>query len=267
MNTNNRLDDIPSLTSVAANLIAEAYLTDESADVTEILKFLMYFDSNISNRLLKKALEENVDCLVLIDAVDSFITVDLCDQVVKKAIDCQLPAEILLRKVCPYISSNSIKKIVKYSIGKNCSPEILINTAASFADDQVIDVITDYAILKQTPLAIISKSLYNLAGSKTKNKIEIYRKSHDEDDSRIKKKNSERSRTSEKLKMIFENSGIEISEDNLCDNLELDSLQSISVICEIEDVFKISLPDELFQQDALLSFNDYLNAVNDLINQ
>lgn len=85
--------------------------------------------------------------------------------------------------------------------------------------------------------------------------------------SKIENSDIKKSQISEHLKMIFENSGIEISQNNLCDNLELDSLQSISVICDIEDAFEISFPDELFKEDVLLSFNDYLNAVTDLINK
>lgn len=40
-----------------------------------------------------------------------------------------------------------------------------------------------------------------------------------------------------------------------------DSLQFISIICDIEDVFDLELPNEYLSGDKLVYFNDYISLV------
>ena len=67
------------------------------------------------------------------------------------------------------------------------------------------------------------------------------------------------------LKTIFEDNGVIIitGEEDL--ELEIDSIQFLSVIVDIEETFKIEIPDDLLIADQLLSFNDFYSLVQDLL--
>lgn len=265
MSTNNRLTDIPFLTASAANLIAECYLNEDS-NIAEILKYLMFFDPNISNQLFAKALKNNIDDNILISSINPFINIDLCNDAVAKALNDRVDAKLLLEKVCPYISQMLVKQVVEYSILQKCDAQIVTQNASSYADEETINIITDYAIQSRLHPSLIVNALYSMANLETKIKIDEYREwyvaNNQKNDSKI-----EEAQVFECLKTIFDDSGIEISEENIYDDLELDSLHSISIICEIEDVFNVCLTDDILQKNELLSFNDYLEIVTDLIDK
>lgn len=68
----------------------------------------------------------------------------------------------------------------------------------------------------------------------------------------------------DKLIQIFNESGVELNLENLNENLELDSLHYISIICEIENIFDIEVPDDVLGGKPLLSFNDFFELVFNL---
>ena len=59
---------------------------------------------------------------------------------------------------------------------------------------------------------------------------------------------------------IFEQKGIYLSETDKDDELEMDSLQFISIVIEIEYCFSISIDDD-WMTDKLKTFNDFLICV------
>ena len=61
------------------------------------------------------------------------------------------------------------------------------------------------------------------------------------------------------IKRIFFENGYEIEDRTAL--LELDSLQFISIICDLEDFFKISVADDLLVGDRLSTFNDFCEMV------
>jgi len=64
-----------------------------------------------------------------------------------------------------------------------------------------------------------------------------------------------------RLKNILNESGIEFDTNNLDESLELDSLHYISIICEIENEFDITISDEILVENQLASFNDFLKLI------
>lgn len=65
----------------------------------------------------------------------------------------------------------------------------------------------------------------------------------------------------DQLKKIFLYSGIYLEADEYDDELQLDSIQFISLIVEIEKQFSIKIDEEHFADDTLKSFNDFLNLL------
>ena len=53
------------------------------------------------------------------------------------------------------------------------------------------------------------------------------------------------------LKQIINESGVEMDMSNQNEDLNLDSLHYISIICEIEDVFDVEIPDEFLGENVL----------------
>lgn len=67
-----------------------------------------------------------------------------------------------------------------------------------------------------------------------------------------------------KLINIFEDTGIIIDKDSKKENLNLDSLHYISIICEIENEFDIEIPDEMLSNNPLETFSDFENMIEEL---
>ena len=65
----------------------------------------------------------------------------------------------------------------------------------------------------------------------------------------------------EKLKMIFAGNGYIVYDDEVNEKLEVDSLQFLSILCDIESQFDIAIPDEFLINDDLCSYNDVMNMV------
>lgn len=63
------------------------------------------------------------------------------------------------------------------------------------------------------------------------------------------------------LKQIINESGVEMDMSNQNEDLNLDSLHYISIICEIEDVFDVEIPDEFLGENVLSSFNDFVQLI------
>lgn len=71
------------------------------------------------------------------------------------------------------------------------------------------------------------------------------------------------------LKTLFENVGVNIFEEHISqgEQLGIDSLQFVTVICDIENTFKIIVPDEYLSFEKLRTFNDYLDMIKVLIEE
>ncbi|MCF0135349.1 MAG: hypothetical protein HUJ69_02900 [Lachnospiraceae bacterium] len=68
----------------------------------------------------------------------------------------------------------------------------------------------------------------------------------------------------EKLLRVFESCGIFIVEDEWNDDLNLDSLQYVSVLVRIEDVFSSEIPDVYIFENTLHSFQDFRELIKEI---
>ena len=71
----------------------------------------------------------------------------------------------------------------------------------------------------------------------------------------------------ERVKKCFNNVGIIIDATENFDISEYleDSLSFITFIVEVEDEFKIEIPDEYLMEGKLVTYQDVLNMINQLI--
>ena len=69
----------------------------------------------------------------------------------------------------------------------------------------------------------------------------------------------------EKLKMVFSDNGYVIYDEAVEDQLEIDSLQFLSIMCDIESQFDIEIPDEFLVADNLDTYNDVVKMVEDIL--
>ena len=60
---------------------------------------------------------------------------------------------------------------------------------------------------------------------------------------------------------IFEQKGIFLSVDEKDDELDMDSIQFISIIVEIESVFEISIEDDDLLQSKFKTFRDFYEMI------
>ena len=63
----------------------------------------------------------------------------------------------------------------------------------------------------------------------------------------------------EKLKTVFSDNGYVIYDEAVEDQLEIDSLQFLSIMCDIE------IPDEFLVADNLDTYNDVVKMVEDIL--
>lgn len=68
----------------------------------------------------------------------------------------------------------------------------------------------------------------------------------------------------ESLKTIFEEYGADI--DNKEELLEIDSIKYVAILVEIEKEFDIVIPDEYLNYNAFENINDFINLIEDLVN-
>ncbi len=67
------------------------------------------------------------------------------------------------------------------------------------------------------------------------------------------------------LKEIFEGKGIFISEDAYEEPMFLESLQFVAIIIDIEEEFSIQIPDEYYLMNKLVSFHDFCEMIQTLL--
>lgn len=63
---------------------------------------------------------------------------------------------------------------------------------------------------------------------------------------------------------VFKQNGYSIADENDSAQLELDSLQFISILCDVENEFGISIPDEYMTGENLSTFCDFVKLVTEL---
>lgn len=66
----------------------------------------------------------------------------------------------------------------------------------------------------------------------------------------------------DKLKTIFESVGIYLGDNEFNKELELDSLQFVTIIIEIETQFLIRISNDFEEYSELNTFNDFYRMVN-----
>ena len=66
----------------------------------------------------------------------------------------------------------------------------------------------------------------------------------------------------DKLKKIFESVGIYLADDGLDEELEIDSLQFVTVIIGIETEFLIRISNDFEDYSSLVTYNDFYELVN-----
>lgn len=69
----------------------------------------------------------------------------------------------------------------------------------------------------------------------------------------------------ERLKEIFEENGYLINYGEENEQLELDSLQFISIICDIENELSVSVPDEFLSGEQINTYLDILKMIENLL--
>jgi len=71
----------------------------------------------------------------------------------------------------------------------------------------------------------------------------------------------------EKLVEIFDNNGVYIVDNDMNFALDIDSIQTISIIVGIEEAFDVTLPEEFLVSSLLTTFNDYEQLLIAIINK
>ena len=67
-----------------------------------------------------------------------------------------------------------------------------------------------------------------------------------------------------RLKTIFKHNGYSVENGEEFAQLQLDSLQFISIMCDIENEFDISIPDEFLSGENLDTYTDIFEMVRKL---
>lgn len=68
----------------------------------------------------------------------------------------------------------------------------------------------------------------------------------------------------QRIKIIFKHNGYAIEDGEESVQLQLDSLQFISIMCDIENEFDISIPDEVLSGENLGTYTDIFEMVSKL---
>lgn len=69
----------------------------------------------------------------------------------------------------------------------------------------------------------------------------------------------------ERTKTIFDSNGYTIDPGMETDQLQLDSIQFISIMCDIENEFSIMIPEDYLIGEALNCFEDFVYMINSLM--
>lgn len=68
--------------------------------------------------------------------------------------------------------------------------------------------------------------------------------------------------TIQKLENIFNDMGIYLNKQDYNEDLDLDSLQFVSLIIAIEREFLIRISDSTLENQQLVNFNDFIEMIN-----
>lgn len=64
-----------------------------------------------------------------------------------------------------------------------------------------------------------------------------------------------------KMLEIFKGVGIHVYDEEIMENVNIDSLQFVALICEIEERFNIVVPDEYMSFEKLQRFTDFVDMI------
>ncbi len=67
------------------------------------------------------------------------------------------------------------------------------------------------------------------------------------------------------MKLIFAQNGYEIEQGSEMEQLALDSLQFLSILCDLENEFGVSIPDEYLSGEGINTFADIVELIGRLI--
>ena len=263
----NEINSIPFIDHSRANEIALAALSDDY-DLNPILGFLPFFDSEISNSIFKKALEQSANIEALLMAINPFTDKAINDAVAHKAMENSISAEAITGKVFPFVSLDVANEVAEYSMNKHCNSESLINAAMPFINRVVADKIVLYAIEKGTNPEFLSMKVLPFISEDIRRDLNKYlSKSGYEPKSSATLPNENESTEAapiKRLEKIFRESGIVLDVEKPDEALNLDSLHYISIICEMENEFDVEIPNEVFSENKISSFNDFLQLLSSL---
>lgn len=68
----------------------------------------------------------------------------------------------------------------------------------------------------------------------------------------------------EKILQAFDENGIYTDKDDLNAQLDMDSIQYVSLIVSLEDLFDINFPDDYLGDNVATTVNEFLAAVTEL---
>lgn len=263
----NEINSIPFMNRSKANEIAIKALSDDY-DLNNIIGFLPFFDVDIANNILKEALKKNDNIEVLLMAINPFIDKYINDAITQKAMKNCINAEMIVGKVFPFVSIAVANKVAEYAINNDCNSESLINAAMPFVNREMADKVVLYAIEKKTDPEFLSMKVFPFVSQDIKCDLNGYIansacKSRPMDDisNRI---DSIKTENIKKLEKIFRESGVALDVEKTDENLGMDSLHYISIICEMENEFGVEIPNEVFSENKLFSFNDFLQLLTSL---
>ena len=169
----NEINSIPFIDRGRANEIALAAL-NEGYDLEPILVFLPFFDSDISNNIFRKSLEQNANIEVLLMAINPFTDKTINDIVTHKAMDNAISVEAIVGKVFPFVSFDVANKVVEYAIKNNCNSESLINAALPFISKAMADKVVLYAVEKKTNPEVISTKAFPFVSKYVRDNLNDY---------------------------------------------------------------------------------------------
>lgn len=263
----NEINSIPFIDRGKANEIALAAL-NEDYDLEPLLGFLPFFDSDISNNIIRKSLEQNANIEVLLMAINPFTDRAINDIVTHRAMNNAISVEAIVGKVFPFVSFDVANRVAEYAIKNKCNSESLINAALPFISKAMADKVVLYAIEKKTNPEVLSTKVFPFVSGHIRDNLNEYiRKSGYEiehNDSCFNLTELNELSPSQKLEKIFRESGIALNIENPNEDLSLDSLHYISIICEIENEFDVEIPNEVFSENKISSFNDFLQLLTSL---
>lgn len=262
--TKDMLETIPYKNEEEAYLIVKQYI-NENSPIEDVLRYTHFLPVEGMNWIIEKAYAQNADISILINAITPYSEKILNEKIVYRALEENIDIGIVLRNAPPFVGTDVVDMIIRKAIECDYELETIVKGTLRYASHTVIDEISIYAINKKAKINVIDY-IYPYASYNTKKDLDSYRESLF-NNQQSKENRIDKTDIYETVKNIFLESGISFDEVNTDDQLEIDSLHSISIICELEDAFDILIPEEYFAENKLTCFSDYVDMIYCLLKE